>query len=61
MGEIIILVENYIIALQNPLCYTESMKNKKGKTTSEKPVSLSPLNLKVALEGLLKVELKEDK
>lgn len=29
------------------------------KTTSEKPVSLAPLNLKEALEGLLKVKPKE--
>jgi len=31
------------------------------KTTSEKPVSLSPLSLKEALKGLLKVEPKENK
>jgi hypothetical protein len=29
---------------------------KQKKTTSEKPVSLAPLNLKDALEGLLKVK-----
>jgi hypothetical protein len=29
------------------------------KTTSEKPVSLAPLNLKEALEGLLKVKPKD--
>jgi hypothetical protein len=28
------------------------------KTTSEKPVSLNPLNLREALEGLLKVKPK---
>jgi hypothetical protein len=31
----------------------------KNKTTSEKPVSLAPLNLKEALEGLLKVKPKD--
>jgi hypothetical protein len=36
-------------------------ENKISKTTSEKPVSLSPLSLKKALEGLLKVESKESK
>ena len=37
-------------------------KNNKNepKTTSEKPISLSPLKLKEALEGLLKVEPQED-
>ena len=35
-------------------------ENKISKTTSEKPVSLSPLSLKKALERLLKVEPKED-
>jgi len=39
----------------------KSNKEKNSKTTSEKPISLSPLNLKEALEGLLKVEPKEDK
>jgi hypothetical protein len=37
------------------------MKNKKSnqkKTTSEKPVSLSPLNFKEALVALLKVKPK---
>ncbi len=29
------------------------------KTTNEKPVSLAPLNLKEALEGLLEVKPKE--
>jgi hypothetical protein len=29
------------------------------KTTNEKPVSLAPLNLKEALDGLLKVKPKE--
>ena len=33
----------------------------KSKTTSEKPVSLSPFTLKEALQGLLKVDPKEDK
>lgn len=40
------------------------MKNKldkEKKTTSEKPVSLSPLNFKDALEALLKVRLEEEK
>lgn len=36
-------------------------RDEESKTTSEKPVSLSPLNLKEALEGLLKVKPKEDK
>ena len=40
------------------------MSNKKNddskkKITSEKPVSLAPLNLKEAIEGLLKVKPKE--
>lgn len=30
------------------------------KTTSEKPISLSPLNFKEALSALLKVKLKTD-
>jgi hypothetical protein len=30
----------------------------KKKTTNEKPVTLAPLNLKEALEGLLKVKPK---
>jgi len=34
-------------------------KNDQKKTTSEKPVSLAPLNLKEALEGLLKVKPKD--
>jgi hypothetical protein len=34
-------------------------KNDQNKTTSEKPVSLNPLNLKEALEGLLKVKPKD--
>jgi len=34
-------------------------KNDK-KTTSEKPVSLNPLNLKEALDGLLKIKPKEE-
>ena len=34
--------------------------SEESKTTSEKPVSLSPLSLKEALEGLLKVGSKED-
>jgi hypothetical protein len=33
--------------------------NEEEKVTSEKPVSLAPLNLKEALEGLLKVKPKE--
>jgi hypothetical protein len=33
-------------------------QNKESKTMSEKPVSLSSLSLKEALEGLLKVEPK---
>jgi len=36
-------------------------KNNQKKTTSEKPVSLNPLNLKEALEGLLKVKPKGKK
>ena len=36
-------------------------ESKISKTTSEKPVSLSPLSLKEALEGLLMVEPKDDK
>lgn len=37
------------------------MKTEKAekKTTSEKPVSLAPLDLKEALEGLLKVKPEE--
>jgi hypothetical protein len=34
---------------------------KQKKTTSEKPVSLNPLNLEQALEGLLKVKPKPKK
>lgn len=36
-------------------------KKEEKKTTSEKPVSLSPLNFKEALEALLKVKPKNDK
>jgi hypothetical protein len=36
-------------------------ENKEKKTTSEKPVSLAPLDLKEALEGLLKVKPKDKK
>lgn len=42
----------------------DEVPDKESKTTSEKPVSLSPLNLKEALKGLLKVgkpEQEEDK
>jgi len=35
--------------------------NNKTKTTSEKPISLSPLNFKEALAALLKVKPKEEK
>jgi hypothetical protein len=35
-----------------------SRDEKEKKTTSEKPVSLNPLNLKQALEGLLQVKPK---
>ena len=35
-----------------------SKDEKEKKTTSEKPVSLAPLNLQEALEGLLKVKPK---
>jgi hypothetical protein len=34
--------------------------DKEKKTTSEKPVSLSPLNFKEALVGLLKVKPKKE-
>jgi hypothetical protein len=34
-------------------------KNDQKKTTSEKPVSLAPLNLQEALEGLLKIKPKD--
>jgi len=34
------------------------MKDEK-KTTNEKPVTLSPLNFKEALEGLLKIKPKD--
>jgi hypothetical protein len=34
------------------------MADKEKKTTNEKPVSLAPLNLKDALDGLLKVKPK---
>lgn len=36
-------------------------KNEKSKITNEKPVSISPLNFKDALEGLLKVKPEEEK
>ena len=36
------------------------MKNKEKKTTSEKPVTLSPLNFKEALKGLLGVKPKKE-
>lgn len=35
-----------------------SKSKEEKKTTSEKPVSLNPLNLKEALEGLLQVKPK---
>ena len=35
------------------------MEKDEKKTTSEKPVSLAPLNLSEALEGLLKIKLKD--
>ena len=34
-------------------------KNDQKKTTSEKPVSLAPLNLEEALKGLLKIKPKD--
>jgi len=41
--------------------YTNLMsKDKEKKTTSEKPVSLSPLGFKEALVGLLKVKPKKE-
>lgn len=39
----------------------ENDQDDESKTTSEKPVSLSPLSLKKAMEGLLKIKPKEDK
>lgn len=33
--------------------------DEESKVTSEKPVSLAPLNLKEALEGLLKIKPKD--
>lgn len=35
------------------------MKQKKNKRTSEKPISLSPLEFKKAIDGLLKVKPNE--
>lgn len=35
-------------------------KDKEKKTTNEKPVSLSPLSLKEALEALLKIKPKSE-
>jgi hypothetical protein len=41
--------------------YTKNMdKEEEKRTTSEKPVSLSPLNLKEALTGLLEVKPEEE-
>lgn len=40
---------------------TSHSKDEENKTTSEKPVSLSPLNFKDALEALLKVKPEEEK
>ena len=37
----------------------KSKNNEEAKVTSEKPVSLNPLNLREALEGLLKVKPKD--
>lgn len=39
----------------------DEIPDEEPKTTSEKPVSLSPLSLNESLKGLLKIELKEDK
>jgi hypothetical protein len=36
------------------------MNDKDKKTTSEKPVSLNPLNFKEALDALLKVKPEEE-
>jgi hypothetical protein len=45
--------------VEQNLCYTGIMNTKdEQKTTSEKPVSLAPLNLEEALKGLLKVKPK---
>jgi hypothetical protein len=38
--------------------YTDQVSKDEKKTTNEKPVTLAPLNLKEALEGLLKVKPK---
>ena len=38
---------------------TSSSNDEEKKTTSEKPISLSPLGFKETLEALLKVKLKE--
>ena len=40
---------------------TSHSNSKNKKTTSEKPVSLNPLNFKEALEALLKVKPEEEK
>jgi hypothetical protein len=40
---------------------TSLSNNKENNTTSEKPVSLSPLKFKEVLEALLKVKPEEEK
>lgn len=48
-------------ALRKQVMHMPENNNKDKKTTSEKPISLSPLKFKEALEALVKVKPEKEK